>query len=127
MIAVQLPDGAALGRTVNSLNETTKIALATPGVKQVITIAGISVLDNSATLANAGVNYVIFDDWKKREKAKGQDLVSAPHGLQKKIESISDGRAFVAGTAADPGNRQCRRLPDAGPAARRQLQLYEAR
>jgi hydrophobic/amphiphilic exporter-1 (mainly G- bacteria), HAE1 family len=95
MIAVQLPDGAALGRTVNSLNETTKIALATPGVKQVITIAGISVLDNSATLANAGVNYIIFDDWKKREKEKGQDLVSLLTGLQKKIQSVSDGRAFV--------------------------------
>ena len=40
MIAVQLPDGAALGRTINSLNEATKIALATPGVKQVIAIAG---------------------------------------------------------------------------------------
>jgi len=64
-------------------------------VKQVITIAGISVLDNSATLANAGVNYVIFDDWAKREKQKGQDLVSLLTGLQKKIESISDGRAFV--------------------------------
>jgi HAE1 family hydrophobic/amphiphilic exporter-1 len=95
MIAVQLPDGAALGRTVNSLNEATKIALATPGVKQVITIAGISVLDNSATLANAGVNYVIFDDWDKRAKAKGQDLVSLLTGLQKKIESIPDERAFV--------------------------------
>ncbi|MGA9487965.1 MAG: efflux RND transporter permease subunit [Methylocella sp.] len=95
MIAVQLPDGAALGRTVNSLNEATKIALATPGVKQVITIAGISVLDNSATLANAGVNYVILDDWKKREKEKGQDLVSLLTGIQKKIQSISDGRAFV--------------------------------
>ena len=95
MIAVQLPDGAALGRTVNSLNEATKIALATPGVKQVITIAGISVLDNSATLSNAGVNYVIFDDWDKRAKAKGQDLVSLLTELQKKIESISDGRAFV--------------------------------
>jgi len=95
MIAVQLPDGAALGRTVNSLNEATKIALATPGVKQVITIAGISVLDNSATLANAGVNYVILDDWKKREKEKGQDLVSLLTGLQKKIQSISDGRALV--------------------------------
>ena len=95
MIAVQLPDGAALGRTVNSLNEATKIALATPGVKQVITIAGISVLDNSATLSNAGVNYVIFDDWDKRAKAKGQDLVSLLTGLQRKIESISDGRAFV--------------------------------
>jgi HAE1 family hydrophobic/amphiphilic exporter-1 len=95
MIAVQLPDGAALGRTVNSLSEAAKIALATPGVKQVITIAGISVLDNSATLANAGVNYVILDDWKKREKEKGQDLVSLLTGLQKKIQSISDGRAFV--------------------------------
>ena len=95
MIAVQLPDGAALGRTVNSLNETTKIALATPGVKQVITIAGISVLDNSATLANAGVNYVIFDDWSKRGKAKGQDLKSLLLRLQSKIESIPDGRAFV--------------------------------
>ena len=95
MIAVQLPEGAALGRTVNSLNEATKIALATPGVKEVITIAGISVLDNSATLANAGVNYVIFDDWSKREKAKGQDLISLVTGLQKKLESISDGRAFM--------------------------------
>ncbi|HTV32508.1 MAG TPA: efflux RND transporter permease subunit [Methylocella sp.] len=95
MIAVQLPEGAALGRTANSLNEATQIALATPGVKQVITIAGISVLDNSATLANAGVNYVIFDDWEKRAKAKGQDLISLLTTLQKKIESISDGRAFV--------------------------------
>jgi HAE1 family hydrophobic/amphiphilic exporter-1 len=95
MIAVQMPDGAALGRTVNSLNETTKIALATPGVKQVITIAGISVLDNYASLANAGVNFVIFDDWSKRGKAKGQDLKSLLLGLQSKIESIPDGRAFV--------------------------------
>jgi hydrophobic/amphiphilic exporter-1 (mainly G- bacteria), HAE1 family len=95
MIAVQLPDGAALGRTVDSLSETTKIALATPGVKQVITIAGISVLDNSASLANGGVNYVIFDDWSKREKANGQDLKSLLLGLQSKIESIPDGRAFV--------------------------------
>ena len=95
MIAVQLPDGAALGRTVNSLNEATKIALDTPGVKQVITIAGISVLDNSATLANAGVNYIIFDDWKKREKHKDQAIIPLLTGLQKKIESISDGKAFV--------------------------------
>ncbi|HEY8005464.1 MAG TPA: efflux RND transporter permease subunit [Methylocella sp.] len=95
MIAVQLPDGAALGRTVNSLNEATKIALDTPGVKQVITIAGISVLDNSATLANAGVDYIIFDDWKKREKHKDQAIIPLLTGLQKKIESISDGKAFV--------------------------------
>jgi HAE1 family hydrophobic/amphiphilic exporter-1 len=95
MISVQLPDGAALGRTIATLDEATKIALATPGVKQVITIAGISVLDNSASLANAGINYVIFDDWDKRAKEKGQDLVSLLEGLQKKLQTVSDGRAFV--------------------------------
>jgi HAE1 family hydrophobic/amphiphilic exporter-1 len=95
MTAVQLPDGAALGRTVATLQEATKIALETPGVKQVITIAGISVLDNSASLANAGINYVIFDDWAKREKAKGQDLVSLVEGMQRKLQSVSDGRAFM--------------------------------
>ncbi len=95
MISVQLPDGAALGRTVATLQEATQIALAIPGVKQVITIAGISVLDNSASLANAGINYVIFDDWAKREKEKGQDLVSLVEGLQQKLQSVSDGRAFM--------------------------------
>ncbi|HEX3494776.1 MAG TPA: efflux RND transporter permease subunit, partial [Methylocella sp.] len=95
MIAVQLPDGAALGRTVDSLNATSKIALATPGVKEVISIAGISILENYASLANAGVNFVIFDDWAKRGKEKGQDLKSLLLGLQSRIESIPDGRAFV--------------------------------
>ncbi|MGH6936543.1 MAG: efflux RND transporter permease subunit, partial [Methylocella sp.] len=36
-----------------------------------------------------------FDDWSKRDKAKGQDLKSLLLGLQSKIESIPDGRAFV--------------------------------
>ena len=56
--------------------EATKIALATPGVEQVVAISGVSVLDNSATLANAGVAYVILKDWSVREKADGQDLRS---------------------------------------------------
>ncbi len=41
-----------------------------------ITIAGVSALDNSATLANAGVAYMILKDWGEREKHKGQDLLS---------------------------------------------------
>ena len=95
MTAVQLPEGAALGRTIASLQEAGKIALSTPGVKKVLTIAGISVLDNSATLANGGVNYVMFEDWDKREKEKGQDIISLVLGLQKKVEALSDGQAFM--------------------------------
>ncbi len=95
MTAVQLPEGAALGRTINALQEVGKLALGTPGVKKVLTIAGISVLDNSASLANAGVNYVIFDDWEARDKSKGEDIVSLVTTLQKKVETLSDGRAFM--------------------------------
>ncbi|MHB2166453.1 efflux RND transporter permease subunit [Alsobacter sp. R-9] len=95
LIAVQLPDGAALGRTVDALDQTTKMALATPGVKDVITIAGISVLDNSATLANGGVNYVIFDDWEARKKAGHEDILSILRELQKRLDTLASGRAFV--------------------------------
>ncbi|WP_457797158.1 efflux RND transporter permease subunit [Methylocystis sp. S23] len=95
MTAVQLPEGAALGRTIDALHEVGKRALETPGVKKVLTIAGISVLDNSATLANAGVNYVIFDDWEERGKKKGEDIVSLVTALQKKVETLADGRAFM--------------------------------
>ena len=40
MIAVQLPEGASLGRTTAALGQATEIAKATPGVKNVIAISG---------------------------------------------------------------------------------------
>lgn len=95
MIIVELPDGAALGRTSDALKETAKMALGIPGVKRVLSISGISVLDNNADLANAGVNYVVFDDWSKREKAKNESLLALIESLQNKLGAIRDGRAFV--------------------------------
>src|SRR6202035_3629840 len=74
LASVQLPDGASLERTQKVLGQVTAIASKTPGVRQVITIAGISVLDNSAALANSGVAYIILKDWG--ERGKGQDLLS---------------------------------------------------
>src|SRR5919201_4494723 len=47
--AVQLPDGAALERTQAVLDRASGLIKDTPGVAQVITIAGISALDNSAS------------------------------------------------------------------------------
>ena len=49
-----------------------EIAKETPGVDQVITIAGVSALDNNSTLANAGVAYIMLKDWSLR--GKGEDL-----------------------------------------------------
>src|SRR5262249_48736641 len=54
LAAVQLPDGAALDRTQKVLDQVAEITGKTPGVDQVLTITGISALDNSSSLANAG-------------------------------------------------------------------------
>src|SRR5580692_9200096 len=67
LVSVQLPDGAALERTRKALAQVSTIAGKDPSVAQVIAISGISVLDNSAPLANAGVAYVVLKDWSERD------------------------------------------------------------
>jgi len=84
--AVQLPDGAALDRTQKVLDRVSEMVGQAPGVQQVITIAGISALDNSASLANAGVAYIILKDWAAR--GPGEDLRSLVFGLNDKLSTI---------------------------------------
>jgi HAE1 family hydrophobic/amphiphilic exporter-1 len=95
LIAMQLPDGASLGRTQQAMAQATKIALATPGVEQVVEISGISVLDNSATLSSSGVAYVILKDWGVRGKEKGQDLRSILEHIQGELMKLTDATGFV--------------------------------
>lgn len=93
LAAVQLPDGAALDRTQRVLDQVTEIAGKTPGVAQVIGISGISALDNSSSLANAGVAYLILKDWDAR--GPGEYLRSLVVGLNQKLEAIPEARIFV--------------------------------
>jgi HAE1 family hydrophobic/amphiphilic exporter-1 len=95
MIAAQLPDAAALGRTTAALDYATQSALATPGVDRVIAISGLSALDNFADLANAGVSFVILKPWDERSKRKGTDILSIAEHLQAKLNTAPDGRLFV--------------------------------
>src|SRR5215467_12219527 len=67
LVSVQLPDGAALARTQATLDQVSTIARKDSAVAQVISIAGVSALDNNATLANAGVAYVVLKDWSERD------------------------------------------------------------
>jgi HAE1 family hydrophobic/amphiphilic exporter-1 len=91
--AVQLPDGAALDRTQQVLDKVSEIAGKTPGVAQVITIAGISALDNSASLANGGVAYIILKDWDAR--GQGEDLRSLVYSLNDRFSTIIEARTLV--------------------------------
>jgi HAE1 family hydrophobic/amphiphilic exporter-1 len=93
LASVQVPDGASLERTQRVLDRVSTIARATPGVSQVITIAGMSALDNSATLANAGVAYVMLKDWS--ERGAGQDLLSLYSGLNRSLGEIEEARILV--------------------------------
>jgi len=71
LATVQLPDGASLPRTQAVLDKVEAAAKKTAGVDKVITIAGVSALDNNASLANAGVAYIILKDWDARGKKEG--------------------------------------------------------
>src|SRR4051794_29783447 len=93
LVAVQLPDGAALDRTQRVLNRVSEITGKAPGVDQVITIAGISALDNSSSLANAGVAYLILKEWSAC--GPGQDLRSLFVGLNEKLSVIEEARILV--------------------------------
>ena len=86
--SVQLPDGSSLERTQKALDRVQQIARKTPGVEQVVTIAGISVLDGSSSLSSAGVAYIILNDWEKR--GRGQDLLSLFTGLNQSLAAIED-------------------------------------
>ncbi|MGE0036634.1 MAG: efflux RND transporter permease subunit [Xanthobacteraceae bacterium] len=92
---VQLPDGASLARTQKVLDKVQEIAGKTPGVDHVITIAGVSALDNSATLANAGVAYLTLKSWGEREKQSGQDLLSLFTSLNHSLSAIEEARIIV--------------------------------
>jgi HAE1 family hydrophobic/amphiphilic exporter-1 len=93
--AVSLPDGASLNRTTASLQQVHEKVKDIPGVQNVIAISGISPLDNSADLANAGVAYIMLKPFAERVKADGQDLLTIYARVQKALATLSDGQPTV--------------------------------
>jgi HAE1 family hydrophobic/amphiphilic exporter-1 len=93
LAAVQLPDGASLDRTQKVMDQVQEIASKQAGVDQIMTIAGISALDNSSSLANAGVAYIVLKEWSAR--GAGQDLRSLFVGLNEKLSVIPEARILV--------------------------------
>ena len=93
LTAVQLPDGASLERTQRVLDQIAAIAGKLPAVDKVIGISGVSPLDNNASLANAGVAYVVLKDWS--ERGAGQGLLSVVTQLNRALAGILDARILV--------------------------------
>jgi hydrophobic/amphiphilic exporter-1 (mainly G- bacteria), HAE1 family len=90
---VQLPDGASLVRTGKVLERVSEIARKVGGVDKVVTIAGVSPLDNSASLASSGVAYIILKDWSVR--GKKQSLLPMLENLNSALGTIEQAKVRV--------------------------------
>ena len=93
LVSVQLPPGAALGRTQAVLEEVRRAASRLPYVARVIGISGISALDGNASLASSGVAYVMLKDWSERGSRFG--LRPAYQQLVRALEPIQDASTLV--------------------------------
>ncbi|HTR02548.1 MAG TPA: efflux RND transporter permease subunit, partial [Thermoanaerobaculia bacterium] len=93
MVTVQLPDGASLQRTERVMAALAALCRQNPAVDRTIAIGGVSPLDNNASLANAGIIYVMFKDWSARRK--GEDLRSIYTELSARLRAFPDARTMV--------------------------------
>lgn len=66
IVNVRLPDSASAQRTATAVDEAVERVRKVAGVETVIGVAGISPVDNNATLYNAGMLYVVLTDWGER-------------------------------------------------------------
>lgn len=93
MVAVQLPDAASLGRTQEAMHEIASAIQKVPGVAHTIEIGGISPIDNNASLANAGIVYVMLEPWAVRGKAEG--LLPTYDRLCQAVLTVPDANSLV--------------------------------
>lgn len=90
---VQLPDGGNLDRTESLIKKISAEVSQIDGIANVITVDGVSILDNNANLSNAGVIYIIFKDWS--ERGKGEDLLSLYLKLNKIAAKTPEAQVLV--------------------------------
>ena len=93
MVSVQLPDGASLERTSKAMAKVSDLALKVPGVEYVVSISGMSAIDNSASLASAGVAYVTLKDWSVR--GPGENLLAIFQNLTKALSAVDEASILI--------------------------------
>ncbi len=94
IIGIQLPDAASIERTNEVSARVQKILRETTGIGHVITIGGISLLDNSASLPNGAVVYTIYEDFEKRGKA-GLTQEKILGAVRRKLAAVEEAVVFA--------------------------------
>ncbi|MEM6280134.1 MAG: efflux RND transporter permease subunit, partial [Verrucomicrobiota bacterium] len=101
MVNVQLPDGASLSRTNDAMDQLNQIIGEVPGVQDVVSISGYSIISGAAA-SNTGLIIVIFEPWGDR---KGKDLHQngIVMNLNKRLSQFKQGGAFGFPVPSLPG------------------------
>ena len=82
--SVQLPDAASAERTREEVRKITEIALGTPGVGHVNSVAGNSFV-LSAYGSNFGSMFIILDPFEKRLRPESYPDITLPDGSTRKV------------------------------------------
>lgn len=101
VLNVMLPDAASFQRTEKVMAEIKKEVLKVEGVEDVIAIAGVSMLDSNASLANAGMLYTMFKPW--HERGKSQSLLNLYEKLSAIAQKTIDAKVMVIVPPPIPG------------------------
>jgi hydrophobe/amphiphile efflux-1 (HAE1) family protein len=100
-VDVSLPSGAALPRTAEVLAEARKIALDTPGVANVLTVSGYSLL-TGAPSSNSGLGLFVLEPWDERTTPETR-LRGLYASLKGKLDAIADADMLVFPPPPIPG------------------------
>jgi hydrophobic/amphiphilic exporter-1 (mainly G- bacteria), HAE1 family len=94
IVGIQLPDAASIERTGEVAARVQKILKEIPGIAHQLTIGGISLLDNSASLPNGAVVYTIYEDFETRGKA-GLTQAKILGEVRRRLAAVQDAVVFA--------------------------------
>lgn len=94
IVAVQLPPGAALGRTDEVMRRATQLAREVPGIAHAINIVGFSGATFSVA-PNAGAIFVVLDSFASRRGDSTKTATAIQGALQQKLAPLQEGLVIV--------------------------------
>jgi HAE1 family hydrophobic/amphiphilic exporter-1 len=101
MLVAQLPDAATIERTEAVMGQASEMAENTPGVADVLAVAGYNVID-ALKQSYAGVAFVVLEPWEERTTPETQ-LKAIMQNLQAKVSQIPGARILVVNAPSIPG------------------------
>ncbi|MEO8206616.1 MAG: efflux RND transporter permease subunit, partial [Chthoniobacterales bacterium] len=95
MIAVQLPDGAALGRSQTAMQALAVAIRKVPGVAETIVIggSGASPIDSGSSLFNSGMIYAVLKP--SSERGRAEDLQHVNKNITRAVATVQEANCLV--------------------------------